>query len=242
MNTFGTIKTKIEEASISLYSKPQFKIFIKEFKKMVLENKDIAELYSIYDDLSTNKGIDKDIVDDYVNESIEYSQILIESSSNKLNVLDKWISNIVKENKNNYKDIDNTIYSKSIKNLESILESKKNIKNSLIKESIKDLKESSYLPLSSMVKIANDSLKKEFSNINESEKKELNLILSLSLDEVKKEIKALQESVTLKLKSTINESKDSDLSNAINNTINKVNETKCDHYNLYKLRKLNLGL
>ena len=35
MNTFGTIKTKIEEASISLYSKPQFKVFMREFKKMV---------------------------------------------------------------------------------------------------------------------------------------------------------------------------------------------------------------
>jgi hypothetical protein len=41
-----------------------------QFKKMVLENKDLSELYYIYDDLSTNKNLPSDIADDYINESI----------------------------------------------------------------------------------------------------------------------------------------------------------------------------
>ena len=55
MNTFGTIKTKIEKASIGLYGKPEFKTYMSQLKTMVLENKDLSELYYIYDDLSKKK-------------------------------------------------------------------------------------------------------------------------------------------------------------------------------------------
>jgi hypothetical protein len=243
MNTFGTIKTKIEKASADLYKKPNFKKFISELKIMVLENKDVSELYYIYDDLSSNKGLPKDIADDYLNESLEYSEILIESSSTYLNKLDKWVSSYTKENVNNYKDIDNAIYNKSIRNLESVLESKKNLKKSLISENIKSsVAESVNLPISTMVKIANDNLKNEVTSLNESERNELNSILSLTTDEVKKEMEELKESVISGLKTTLNESKESGLSDTIQTTINKVMDAKCDHYNLYKLRKLNTGL
>ncbi len=244
MNTFGSIKTKIERASVSLYGKPEFKSFINQFKYIVLEDKDLSELYYIYDELSKEKGMKKDIVEDYVNESIEYSQILIESNKNTLDKVNNWISSIVLEESNNYKDIDNTVYSSSIKNLESVLESKNKIKKTLISESKKlnESSQSTQLPISSMVKIANETLKNEFSSLNESDKKELNSILSLSLDEVKKEMLELKENVINGLRSTLNESKDNSLSETIESTIKKINESKVDHYNLYKLRKLNLGL
>jgi hypothetical protein len=242
MNTFGTIKTKIENTAIELAKKPTFKRFMFEFKHIVLENKDLSELYYIYDDLSSNKGIPNDIANDYINESVEYSQILIESQTKRLKEVDSWINSWNKVTSNNYSDIDNVIYKTGIKNLEIVLESKKNIKTILIKESKKELKESPNLPLTSMVKIANESLKKEFSNLNESDKKELNNILSLSLDDVKKEMNSLKENVINNLKTNLNESKDSTLNETIENTIKKINESKVDHYNLYKLRKLNLGL
>ena len=244
MNTFGSIKTKIEKASISLYGKPEFKSFLNQFKFIVLEDKDLSELYYIYDELSKEKGMKKDIVEDYVNESIEYSQILIEGNTKTLEKVSNWISSIVLEESNNYKDIDNTIYSSSIKNLESVLESKNKIKKTLISES-KKLNESSHtsnLPISSMVKIANETLKNEFSSLNESDKVELNSILALSIDEVKNEMMELKENVINGLKSTLTESKDTELVGTIESTIKKINESKVDHYNLYKLRKLNLGL
>jgi hypothetical protein len=93
-----------------------------------------------------------------------------------------------------------------------------------------------------MVKIANQTLNNEFSNLNESDKVELNSILSLSIDEVKTEMMELKENVINDLKSTLNESKDLQLDETIESTIKKINESKVDHYNLYKLRKLNLGL
>lgn len=244
MSTFGTIKTKIENTATELAKEPSFKRFMFEFKHIVLENKDLSELYYIYDDLSSNKGLPNDIIDDYINESVEYSQILIESQSKKLNEVSLWINSWNKEDINNYSDIDNAIYKTGIKNLEIVLESKNKIKKTLISESNK-LNESSHtsnLPISSMVKIANETLKNEFSSLNESDRNELNSILTLTLDDVKTEMVGLKENVIKGLKETLNKEKDSELVEAIESTIKKINESKDDYYNLYKLRKLNSGL
>jgi hypothetical protein len=242
MNTFGLIKTKLEEASISTFKNKQFDKFMIGFKKFVLENKDMSELYYIYDDLSTNKGLSSDIVDDYINENIEYSRFLISENQKSISHLGQWISNIVKSNDNNYKNIDTLIYNNSIKNLESILESKKEVKNTLIKESKKEeIKESVNLPISTMVKVYESNLKNNLS-LNETELKEISDLKNVSFEDMKKEMKELKESVSLKLKGTINESTDTELSSKIEETIKKVNDSKLDHYNLYKLRKLNEGL
>jgi hypothetical protein len=244
MNTFGSIKTKLEEAASSLYGKPSFKVFMQSFKNLVLENKDISEIYFIYDDLNSNKGLDRDIADDYINESIEYCQILIESNSSKINKIDSWLNKFVKTSKNNYKNIDNTVYLNSIKDLEVVLESKKQIKKVLTENTKKEevVTENYNLPISTMVSIANKKLSEEFSNLNESDKNELKQIVSLSSNDLKKEVNGLKEDIVSKLKNKINESSEKDLELTITETINKVMESKVDHYNLYKLRKLNEGL
>ena len=219
MNTFGTIKTKIEKASIGLYGKPEFKTYMSQLKTMVLENKDLSELYYIYDDLSKKKGLSNDIATDYINESIEYSQILIENNERSLKNVDEWISSIVKKSVNNYKDIDVTIYNKSIKNLETVLESKKRIINTIISEDKVKIKESINLPLKTMLRVANDRLNKELSNISESEKKELIELSSLSNKDIILEINTLKENVISNLKTSLNESKEKDLKDTIENTI-----------------------
>jgi hypothetical protein len=243
MSTFGNIKTKIENASSELAKKPEFKKFMYGFQKLVLENKDISEIYFIYDDLSENKGLSNDIVDDYINESIEYSQVLLETQSENLEFLMEWVDSWTKTNENNYKEIDNIIYNNSIKNLESVLESKRKIKNTLISESKnKVVSENINLPISSMVKVANTNLKKKFDGLNESDKKELNDILSLNGEQLKEEFEKTKKIVLDNLKVSINESTDKELKGAIDKTMNKVMEAKCNHYDYYKLKKLSLGL
>jgi hypothetical protein len=199
-------------------------------------------LYYIYDDLSKKKGLSNDIATDYINESIEYSQILIENNERSLKNVDEWISSIVKKSVNNYKDIDVTIYNKSIKNLETVLESKKRIINTIISEDKLKIKESINLPLKTMLRVANDRLNKELSNISESERKELIELSSLSDKSIKLEIDTLKENVISNLKTSLNESKENDLKDTIENTIKKISESKYDKYNLYQLRKLNQGL
>jgi hypothetical protein len=243
MNTFGTTKTKIEKASISLYGKPEFKSFMKQFKSMVLENKDLSELYYIYDDLSSKKGLNESIAEGYVNESIEYSQILVENNQKYLNKLSNLINSIILEYSNDYVDIDNTIYKKSIKDLSTVLESKTKIRARLISEEINSkLEESVNLPISTMIKVADENIKMELKNISESERKIIQELSSMSEDEVKLEMDNLKENVISNLKSSLNESKDSDLTATIENTIKKIVDSPYDRYNLYKLRNLNKGL
>ena len=114
----------------------------------------MSELYYIYDDLSSNKELPQDLANDYINESIEYSQVLIESQNKNIDYLNQWINSWNKSNINNYTDIDNVIYNNNIRNLESVLESKSKIKNTLISENNKSkITESIELPLSSVIKI-----------------------------------------------------------------------------------------
>jgi hypothetical protein len=243
MSTFGKIKTKIENTASELAKDSSFKRFIFEFDALILKNRDLSELYYIYDDLSSNKGMDNDLANDYINETIEYSQIIIESQSNRLKEVNYWINSWNKNDSNDYSDIDNAIYNKGIRNLESILESKKNIKNVLTKEEVKKpMTESVNLPISSIVKIANENLKKELGVLSENDKKELDEILSLNGDDLKENFEKTKKIVLDNLKVSINESSDKELKSAIDKTINKIMESKCNHYDYYKLKKLSLGL
>lgn len=242
MNTFGVIKTKLEEASILSYKNNKFDVFMGAFNKLVLENKDICELYYIYEDLSSNKGLDKDIVDEYINENVEYSKVLIEENEELLDILGHWLNKMVVSESNDYKSIDTLIYNDSIKNLETVLECKKQIKNNLVKESkIETTNESVNLPLETMVKMYEQNLKRNL-NLNEKDLQEVKAIKNISKSDLEKEIKELTESIISKLKPSLNESTDLELNNKIENTINSVLNTKISHYDLYKLRKLNEGL
>lgn len=243
MNNFGTIKSKLEKASVDLFGKKEFSTFMSNFKKGILENKDMSEIYFIYDDLSSKKGIAKDIATEYVNESIEYCQILIEGNQSKINKIDKWISNLVSEVENKYNNIDTLIYRNSIKNLETVLESKKNIISTIVSEETKkQVKESIQLPITTMVKVAEDNIKGQLESLSESERKEIMSIVSLSKEEIDKEFNELKESVISNLKTSLNESKEDEMKNVIDKTISKISESKCNPYDLYKLRKLNSGL
>ena len=82
----------------------------------------------------------------------------------------------------------------------------------------------------------------ELKNISESERKIIQELSSMSEDEVKLEMDNLKENVISNLKSSLNESKDSDLTATIENTIKKIVDSPYDRYNLYKLRNLNKGL
>lgn len=243
MNKFGEIKSKVEQISVDLFGKSNFTKFMKEFKSNILESKDLTEIFYIYDDLSSKKGLSKDIATDYINESIEYCQILIENNKKSIGRLTEWVSKFNINTPNNYKNIDTIIYNTSIRDLETVLESKKHILTNIISEEPKkEIKESVSLPLSTMVKVAEDNLKGELSNLTESERKEIISISSLSKDELETEFNTLKESVISNLKGSLNESKEDEIKTMINQTITKISDSKCTHYDLYKLRKLHQGL
>ena len=244
MNKFGQIKSGIESLLTKSYGKPSFKTHMKSFKENVLNNKKISEAYYLYDELSNKKGMSKDIVDDYVNESIETLKSIITSESKKIKEIDMWVSENLKENKDiHYSDIDIVVYNSSVKDLEKILESKNRIKNN-ISEVVKNevVSESLNIPLSSMLKIATNTFNKEFGNISEEDKKELKDLLSLNKTQLSEEIDKAKLVVLNKLQSTLTESNDEDLKSKVEMTIQKINESEDTLSSLYKLRQLEQGL
>jgi G:T/U-mismatch repair DNA glycosylase len=243
MKKFGQIKSNIETLLANSYGKDSFKSNIKEFKKHVLSNKQISEIYYIYDDLSSQKGLSSEIVSDYVNESLEKLSNLINKNEKKINSLMEWIDGILNQDvENQYSDIDFVIYDNKITNLEKVLESKKNIKKVISTKKQNTMTESVNIPLSSMLKIATNTFNNQYSTISEEEKNELKSLLSMGKKEIEKEFNSLKESVISKLKNTLNESDDTEMVSKVSLTINKINESKADLVSLYKLKQLEQGL
>jgi hypothetical protein len=244
MNSFGYIKTKIERVFSKGHYDKDFKKNIKEFKKYVLNQKPIAEAYFLYDELSSQKGLNESVVDDYISESFEHLRKIIDNNNEKIQELSDWIDNILKESVDNeYGDIDKQIYTKNIvKNLESLIESKQRIRKNLMTTKVVKESKSVNLPLSSMLKIATNTFNKEFESLNEEEKKEFKYLTSLKGEKLTEEINKVKNTVIEKLTKNLNESKESDLTEKIQYTINKINESEVSVMSLYKLSQLDKGL
>jgi hypothetical protein len=244
MNSFGYIKTKIEKVFSKGHYDKDFKKNIKGFKKYVLDQKPITEAYFLYDELSSKKGLNENVVDDYISESFEHLKTIIDTNKKKIQDLSKWIDSILGEGvNNNYEDIDKQIYTKNIvKNLESLIESKQRIRKNLMTTKVVNESRSINLPLSSMLKIATNTFNKEFESLNEEEKKEFKYLTSLKGKKLTEEINKVKNTVIEKLTKNLNESKESDLTEKIQSTINKINESEVSVMSLYKLSQLDKGL
>lgn len=244
MNSFGVLKTKIEIVLEKSYGKPEFKENLKGFKKHILKNKNLSEAYYLYDELSSNKGLNESIVDEYISESFDHLKDIIDNNTKKIEELSEWINDLLKEDVGNkYSDIDNQIYTKNVvKNLEYLLESKLRIKETLTTKKVVEESKTLDLPVSSMLAIANKTLNKEIQTLSEEDKKELNFYTSLKGKNLSEEIEKTKKQVLDKLQINLNESNDSDLKDKIQKTINKINESKQTLTSLYKLKQLEKGL
>ena len=106
---FGLLKSKIENILVESYNNGTFNKEIKNFKSLVLGNKEVRMSYHLYEELSKEKGFIKEFAEDYLDECISlYSQNTI--NKNSLKRLNEWVKNVKCEN--NYSDID-TVLSKN---------------------------------------------------------------------------------------------------------------------------------
>lgn len=242
MKSFGEIKTSIEKTLVENYGKDSFKTFIKEFKSNILDDKQISEMYFLYDALSKPSGFNKEYVIEYVNESTDVLKNLMQKNTEKLQQLSTWVEQMIQIDENEYQNIDTIVYNKSVKNLDKVVESKNVIKSLLISEKKIVVKESTNIPLSSMLKIASNVFNTKYENISEEEKNELKSLLSLSKRETKNQVISLTEEVVQKLQSKLNEEEDKEIQTMIEATISRVKDSKEDLVSLYKLKQLNSGL
>jgi len=239
MIKFGILKSKVENVLLESYKNDTFKTEIQNFKKLVLENKNINKMFYLYDDLSSDKGLNESVINDYINECITiYENTINKIKQSDIDNIKKWVGNTKAENI--YESIDN-LFSTDILTIESRINSKKLISESLKKQP-KKVQETVNVSLTSMVNIANKTINNYIENLEENDKKELTTLLSTSDEELKTSYETIKENVISKLtQMKLNES-DSTTKETINETISKVSSEKYDKLTYFKLKSLNENL
>lgn len=234
---FGILKSKIDTLMNESYKNNSFKNELKTFKSLILKNKNVGKLFYLYDELTSKKGLNENVVNDFMLECVEhYNKIVKKITPSEIKKINEWVANITTDNK--YVEVDN-LFSENIVGIEQRINSKKIIKENLMKTEVKHESEVN-LPISTMIKIANQTFNKHYNSLTEDEKKELNDLLIKEDTELIGDYKTLKENVITKLNGLkqVNPS-DVETTKTINETIQKIESENYDKLNYYKLKRLN---
>lgn len=222
--------SKIEELLVNSYVSETTSIELKNFKKLVLEDKNISSMFHLYTELSNKKGLDSTTADLYISESLRQIDKIV--SKLKTQRVEYWVKDIVVENK--YQNIDNLVYNSPDRIMENI-ESRKTL-ISFLSES-PEVKNHVNLPMETVLNIANKSIEGYIENLDESSKKDLTKVLMTEDVELSKEFDELKTK-TVKMLSNINESLDEITTKKLQETIESVkNEiySKINYVRLFNL-------
>jgi hypothetical protein len=233
--TFGLIKSIIEENILDSYKdEKSFKRAINEFKHNILNNKDIAKVYAIYDELSKPQGLSEEDAKEFLQEGISIVQGVIKNIK-----LPKIIGESKVENK--YVKIDELVYGKNKIDLHERIKTKKEIVN-VLKESKSDFSKKVSLPVSTMIKIANQTLNNYIESLDESTKKEFFQIIKEDSKNLETKFNEFRELTIEKLNSLMTNEDATETKTTIQETIQKVKEEEFSQINFLRLKKLNESL
>jgi hypothetical protein len=227
---FGQLLSKIEGLMINSYVNETTKLELRNFKKLVLENKNASTMFYIYTELSKKNGYDKTLAEAYINESLRQVEKLLP----KLNTqkIEYWVKDVVSEN--NYKDIDNLIYNSPDKIMENVESRKIIIKN--LSETT-EVKTAIQLPMETLMNIANREISSYIENLDEDSKRDLSKVLMTEDVELSKEFEDLKVK-TIHSLSNINESMDDITIKKLQETINQIKGEEFSKINYVKLYNL----
>jgi len=227
---FGQLLSKIEGLMINSYVNETTKLELRNFKKLVLENKNASTMFYIYTELSKKNGYDKTLAEAYINESLRQVEKLLP----KLNTqkIEYWVKDVVSEN--NYKDIDNLIYNSPDKIMENVESRKIIIKN--LSETT-EVKTAIQLPMETLMNIANREISSYIENLDEDSKRDLSKVLMTEDVELSKEFEDLKVK-TINSLSGINESMDDITIKKLQETINQIKGEEFSKINYVKLYNL----
>ena len=227
---FGQLLSKIEGLMINSYVNETTKIELKNFKSLVLENKNASTMFYIYTELSKKKGYDKTLSEAYINESLRQVEKIIPKL--KTQKIEYWVKDVVSEN--NYKDIDNLIYNSPDKIMENI-ESRKNLIKTLSEST--EVKTTIQLPIETLMNIANREISSYIENLDEDSKRDLSKVLMTEDVELSKEFEELKTK-TINSLSGINESMDDITTKKLQETINQIKGEEFSKINYVRLYNL----
>jgi len=233
---FGLLKSKIEHVLIESYVEDSLKNDLFIFEELVLKDKNLSKLFYLYDELSSNLGLDENLS----NQLIEKSIIIYENSVNKISPkkikeINMWVDHV--KVKNNYEDLD-TIFSNNVLNIVEQVLSKKTIVEKL-KTPPFEIKKTKIKSIESLINEANKKTSKIFSNVDESEKIKIKKLWSSNESVLKNQYDILKEISLVKLSKLQNNEKENETKKTINETIEKIKNDSFSKYNFIKLKSLN---
>lgn len=228
----GILKSKVEKFLVESMSNNTFKSEIKTFKSLVLEDKDIAKAFYIYDVLDRKRGMSKEDANSLIDECIRQFEKL-NLNGKKLSKLNSWVGKM-SISENSYKEIDNVLDTDNIL-FETILESKKTLVKKVT--SVEKSKETSNLPLEKVYEVAENTTKNFLMELSEQELKTLNKYLTLSEGEIKNKYSVISEMTIEKLEE-IKDNSDLETKTKIDETIERIKNDTPNQLNLVRLKKL----
>ena len=227
----GLIKSKVEKILVESMSDNTFKDKIKTFKSLVLEDKNIAKAFYLYDIMDRKRGLNPNDADLFINECIRQFEKL-NFNSKKILQLESWVKEIPTES-NTYEIIDN-IFNEDL-DIEKILEAKKTITKKII---LKDKKtDTPSIPLNKVYEIAENTTKEYLSDLSENELKTLNKYLTLTESEIVSKYDLLSE-MTIEKLDELGSISDTSTKEKITETVERIKSEPKNQINLMKLRQL----
>jgi hypothetical protein len=231
---FGELKTLVENKLTSSFANKELRNDVKIFKKILKEDSSFAKMMNNYDVLNENKGLSNDVASFLFDETISETKFL-KIKESTINKIKNWAKGIKSEN--NYKNIDDFIFSKSI-TVEEKFQIKKTIVEGLTKKVVK--KDSPNVPISILVNAANNTIKKHIESLNEEDKTKVLQVLK-SDETLKENYNSLKENTIKKIETLISES-DESVKNVLFETKNKIEKTEYSKQEYLKLLTLSEGL
>ena len=227
--TFGEVKSIIEESLIESYKDPKgFKKVMNEFHQNVLTNKSISRLYALYDDLTSEKGLNESDAKEYLEEGISLIQNIIGTSK-----LPRFSSKNVA---NKYSDLDTIVYAKNL-NISERIQARKNILQNLMKEP-KQIQESINIPIKSMVNVANQTLESYIETMDESAKKDFLKVVKGNQVQLEQEFSTIKESAIKKLETLLEGEDEFEIKTKISETIDRLKTEEFNQMNFIRLSSL----
>jgi hypothetical protein len=244
MNKFGQIKCKLLSKLTESYTKDN-KTEIKNILSLMKENKDLKELYLLYEDIENKYFKDKEVAKYYVEELSKSLNGKAKSLSSTLKKLDESIGLVETKYITVYDYVDCLLEEDNLLNIDTKVRSKMDLVDYITTK--KEITESNQVSYSENQKLLYAVLANNFNvlysnTLNEEQKNELKSIVSLTDDEVQSKTKELKESILNKINNLISESTDTELRDKLNKVVNEVNTTTSSKYNFYKLKELENGL
>tara|TARA_R100001163_G_C5060244_1_gene197033 strand:- start:1402 stop:2145 length:744 start_codon:yes stop_codon:yes gene_type:complete len=209
----------------SFKNKKQFKKNLSVIMGALKYSKPLKEFFILYNEIENKNYNDTKQGEDYLNEAINY----LKSKKDKLNkvkpLLDKIIEkrkDLVETKKSNvYNNLDKIIFSNNLKNIDTIVESKKSLVENMINK--KSLLESKPIDPKILSLVINKNYKKEYENsLTESQQNILKNTLLMNEETLTKEFENIKDIALSRINNMITESNDETLSAKLVQTKDKI--------------------